>query len=130
VAIRVLAADDEPDILRLIEIKLTRAGFDVITARDGEEALRAAERARPDLVLLDVMMPKMDGYSVAHEIRARVSPPPVILMLTAKGQEADVVRGLRAGADDYVVKPFAPRDLIARMNVALLKAGKPANMAS
>lgn len=123
-AVRVLVVDDEPDILRLIEIKLRRAGFEVFTARDGEEGLQLAEREKPDLVLLDVMMPKRDGYSVAQELKSRLSPAPIVIMLTAKGQETDVVRGLKAGAEDYIVKPFSPRDLLARMNVALLKAGK------
>ena len=123
-AARVLAVDDEADILQLIKIKLTRAGFEVLTARDGDEALLVAEREKPDVVLLDVMMPKRDGCSVAHELKSRLSPPPIVIMLTAKGQETDVLRGLKAGAEDYIVKPFAPRDLIARMSVALLKAGK------
>jgi DNA-binding response OmpR family regulator len=123
VAVRVLAVDDDPDILRLIELKLTRAGFQVLTARDGEEGLQTARREQPDVVLLDVMMPKRDGYSVAQELKAQLSPPPVIIMLTAKGQETDVVRGLKAGAEDYIVKPFAPRELVARLQVALLKAG-------
>jgi DNA-binding response OmpR family regulator len=125
VAVRVLAVDDERDILHLIEIKLRRAGFEVFTARDGEEAIQVAEREKPDVVLLDVMMPKRDGYSVAQELKSRLSPPPIVIMLTAKGQETDVVRGLKAGAEDYIVKPFAPRELLARMNIALLKAGKP-----
>jgi len=123
-AARVLAVDDEADILQLIKIKLTRAGFEVLTARDGDEALLVAEREKPDVVLLDVMMPKRDGCSVAQELKSRLSPPPIVIMLTAKGQETDVLRGLKAGAEDYIVKPFAPRDLIARMSVALLKAGK------
>ena len=78
------------------------------------------------MVLLDVMMPRMDGFTAAGKIKEQVRPAPIILMLTAKGQESDVVRGLSGGADDYIVKPFAPRELIARINVALIKAGKPA----
>jgi len=125
-AVKVLAVDDEPDVLRLVEIKLRKAGFEVLTARDGEEGLRVAATQAPDVVLLDVMMPKIDGYTVAKRIKAEVVPPPVVIMLTAKGQEADVVNGLGAGADDYVIKPFAPRELIARINVALIKAGRNA----
>jgi DNA-binding response OmpR family regulator len=128
--IRVLAVDDEPDVLRLVQIKLSKAGFEVLTARDGEEGLNVALAERPDVVLLDVMMPRMDGFTAASKIREQMQPPPLILMLTAKGQEADVVRGLAGGADDYIVKPFAPRELIARINVALIKAGKPAAIAA
>ena len=122
--IKILAVDDEPDVLRLVEIKLKKAGFEISTARDGEEALRKALEVKPDVVLLDVMMPKMDGYTAAQRIKAESDSAPIIIMLTAKGQEADVVRGLRGGADDYIIKPFAPRELIARINVALIKAGK------
>ena len=123
---KILAVDDEPDVLRLIEIKLKKAGFEVLTAHDGEEGLAKALAEQPDLVLLDVMMPKLDGFAVAQRIKAELTPPPVVIMLTAKGQEGDVRRGLSGGADDYVIKPFAPRDLIARINVALIKAGKSA----
>jgi len=123
-AIRVLAVDDEADILRLIEIKLKKAGFDVLTAHDGQEGLERAVAEQPDVVLLDVMMPRMDGYTACGRIKAEVSPPPIVVLLTAKGQDADVVTGLAGGADDYVIKPFAPRELIARINVALIKAGK------
>jgi two-component system alkaline phosphatase synthesis response regulator PhoP len=129
VSIRVLAVDDEPDVLRLVEIKLKKAGFEVLTARDGEEGLNKAISERPDVVLLDVMMPKMDGFTAAAKIKEQMQPPPLILMLTAKGQESDVVKGLSGGADDYIIKPFAPRELITRINVALIKAGKPAIVA-
>jgi two-component system alkaline phosphatase synthesis response regulator PhoP len=130
VSIRVLAVDDEPDILRLVEVKLKKAGFEVLTARDGQEGLDRARADHPDVVLMDVMMPRMDGFTAAGLIKAQVEPAPVILMLTAKGQEGDVVKGLSGGADDYVIKPFAPRELIARINVALIKAGKTPVMAS
>jgi two-component system, OmpR family, alkaline phosphatase synthesis response regulator PhoP len=126
VSIRVLAVDDEPDVLRLVEIKLRKAGFEVLTARDGEEGLQRAVGEAPDVVLMDAMMPKMDGFTAAAKIKERMEQPPLILMLTAKGQESDVVRGLAGGADDYIVKPFAPRELVARINLALIKAGKPA----
>jgi len=123
---RVLAVDDEPQVLRLIEVKLRKAGFDVLTARDGEEGLSTALSERPDVVLLDVMMPRMDGFTAASKIKEQLDPAPLILMLTAKGQESDVVRGLSGGADDYIIKPFSPRELLARINVALIKAGKSA----
>lgn len=125
-SIRVLAVDDEPDVLRLVQVKLQKAGFEVFTARDGEEGLATAVAQHPDVVLLDVMMPRMDGFTAAGKIKEQLQPAPLILMLTAKGQEADVIRGLSGGADDYIIKPFAPRELIARINVALIKAGKPA----
>jgi two-component system alkaline phosphatase synthesis response regulator PhoP len=123
-AIRVLAVDDEPDIRRLVEIKLKKAGFEVTTANDGQEGLEKALEDTPDVVLLDVMMPRMDGYTACGRIKAEVRPTPIVLMLTAKGQDADVMTGIAGGADDYVIKPFAPRELIARINVALIKAGK------
>jgi DNA-binding response OmpR family regulator len=123
-AIRILAVDDEPDVLRLVEIKLRKAGFDVSTAHDGQEGLERALADKPDVVLLDVMMPRMDGYTACARIKAEVDPKPIVLMLTAQGQQSDVVTGLTGGADDYVIKPFAPRELIARINVALIKAGK------
>jgi two-component system alkaline phosphatase synthesis response regulator PhoP len=129
VSIRVLAVDEEPDVLRLVEVKLKKAGFEVLTARDGEEGLNKAIAEHPDVVLMDVMMPRMDGFTAAGLMKAQVQPAPIILMLTAKGQENDVVRGLSGGADDYIVKPFAPRELIARINVALIKAGKSPVMA-
>jgi len=128
--IRILAVDDEADVLRLIKIKLGKAGFDVLTARDGEEAVATAVAEHPDVILMDVRMPRMDGFTAVGLIKEQVQPAPLILMLTAEGQEADVIKGLGAGADDYLVKPFAPRELIARINVALIKAGKPAAMAT
>jgi two-component system alkaline phosphatase synthesis response regulator PhoP len=124
VAIRILAVDDEPDVQRLIRIKLKKAGYEVLTASDGEEGLRLALEEAPDVVLLDVMMPKMDGFAVLERIKAEMSPAPIVLMLTAKGQEGDLVQGLTGGADDYIVKPFAPRELLARINVALIRVGK------
>jgi two-component system alkaline phosphatase synthesis response regulator PhoP len=126
--IRVLAVDDEANVLRLVQIKLGKAGFEVLTARDGEEGLQKAIEEKPDVVILDVMMPKLDGYSVLKRIKTEIEDPPIVIMLTAKGQEADVLEGISTGAEDYVVKPFAPRELIARINVALIKAGKQAVM--
>jgi DNA-binding response OmpR family regulator len=124
-AIRILAIDDEEDILRLIEIKLTKAGFEVLTARDGQQALERALAEKPDLMLVDVMMPRRDGYSVVSEVKQRLgAEAPIIILLTARGQETDVVQGLTNGADDYIIKPFSPRELIARINVVLIKRGK------
>ncbi len=129
-SIKILAVDDEDDVRRLIQIKLKKEGFTVLTAANGLEGFEMARDEHPDVVLLDVMMPKMDGYTAAAKIKAEVSPAPIIIMLTARGSEADVMEGLTGGADDYIVKPFAPRELIARVNVALIKAGKPALIAS
>lgn len=128
--IKVLAVDDEDDVRRLIQIKLKKAGFEVVTAADGEEGVAVAAAEHPDVVLMDVMMPKMDGYTAAAKIKQENKPAPIVIMLTAKGQEDDVVQGLTSGADDYIVKPFAPRELIARVNVALIKAGKESSISS
>jgi DNA-binding response OmpR family regulator len=128
VSIKILAVDDEDDVRRLIQIKLRKEGFEVLTATNGLEGFEIARDEHPDVVLLDVMMPKMDGYTAAAKIKAEVSPAPIVIMLTARGAEADVVEGLTGGADDYIVKPFAPRELIARVNVALIKAGKQARI--
>ena len=128
-AIRALVVDDEADILRLIEIKLKKAGFEVVTARDGQEGLEKALAVKPDIMLVDVMMPRMDGYTVVSEVRQKLgTDAPVIILLTAKGQEADVVKGLTSGADDYIIKPFSPRELIARINVVMIKSGKHIGM--
>ncbi len=123
--IRILAVDDEEDILRLIEIKLKKAGFEVLTAHDGQAALQRALAEKPDLMLVDVMMPGRDGYSVISEVKRQLgAEAPIMILLTARGQEIDVVQGLTTGADDYIIKPFSPRELIARINVVLIKRGK------
>jgi len=124
-AIKVLAVDDEPDVLGLVETKLQKAGFQVSIASNGEEAVEKALAEKPDLILLDVMLPKLDGLSACTRIKQEMGvDAPIIILLTARGQEADVGEGLSSGADDYMVKPFAPRELVARVNVALIKAGK------
>jgi DNA-binding response OmpR family regulator len=117
---RVLIADDDADILALVAFRLERSGYEVLQATDGEEALRLAVEAHPDLAVLDVMMPKMDGYEVTRRIRdnAATSGLPVIL-LTARAQQSDVDQGLLAGADDYVKKPFSPQELRARVQAVL-----------
>jgi len=122
--IKVLAVDDEDDVRRLIQIKLKKAGFEVLTAVNGEEAVQVCKTEQPDVVIMDWMMPKMDGPTATAKIKAECDPAPLVLMLTAKGTQGDVIEGLGGGADDYIVKPFAPRELIARINVALVKAGK------
>ncbi len=116
----VLVADDDPDILQLVAFRLERAGYDVVQATDGEEALQAATELEPDLAVLDVMMPKLTGYDVTRRIRESDATKrmPVIL-LTARVQEADVARGFEAGADDYMRKPFSPQELGARVQAIL-----------
>jgi len=116
----VLVAEDDEDILALIELRLVRAGYDVVTAADGDAAMQEASKRRPDVAVLDVMMPKLDGYEVTRRFRAapRTWDIPVILV-TARVQEADVARCYAAGANDYVHKPFDPEDLLARVQAAL-----------
>jgi DNA-binding response OmpR family regulator len=112
----VLVADDDDDILMLVAFRLERAGCDVITARNGDEALKLAVERVPDLAVLDVMMPGLDGYAVTRALRQtdRTSEMPVIL-LTARAQASDVARGMAAGADEYVKKPFDAGDLRERV---------------
>jgi DNA-binding response OmpR family regulator len=116
----VLAADDDEDILELVAFRLERSGYTVLRARDGEEALRVAQEAKPDLAVLDVMMPKLDGFEVTRRLRAdgATSTMPIIL-LTARAQDADVQAGFDAGADDYLRKPFSPQELRARVQAIL-----------
>lgn len=116
----ILVADDDQDILELVAFRLERAGYEVLTAGDGEQALASAREHRPALAVLDVMMPKLTGYDVVKAMRAEegTSRIPVIL-LTARVQEADVSRGFEAGADDYIRKPFSPQELRARVEAIL-----------
>jgi DNA-binding response OmpR family regulator len=116
----VLVADDDHDILTLVSFRLERAGYDVVGARDGEEALRLALERVPDLAVLDVMMPKLDGYEVTTRLRQnRATRRMPVILLTARVQEADIARGFEAGADDYVKKPFSPQELGARVQAIL-----------
>jgi two-component system response regulator ResD len=114
---RVLIVDDEPIVREILGRYLARSGYEVETAADGEQALTVIETTAPDLVLLDLMLPGLDGLEVFSRIRDR-APTPVI-MLTAKGEEADRVVGLEMGADDYVTKPFSPREVVARVRSVL-----------
>lgn len=116
----VLIVDDEPNILLSLEFLLKEAGYDVRTARNGAEALNAIEKSCPDLVLLDVMMPQLDGYHVCQTIRADPRFKTTrILMLTAKSREVEREKGLALGADDYIVKPFSTRELIDKVRRTL-----------
>ena len=116
----ILVADDDPDILALVSFRLERAGYDIVAATNGEEAVEVALARRPDLAILDVMMPRLDGYEATRRLREQedTSHIPVIL-LTARVQEGDVARGFDAGADDYVKKPFSPQELGARVQAVL-----------
>jgi two-component system, OmpR family, alkaline phosphatase synthesis response regulator PhoP len=113
----VLIVDDEPEIVRILRDYLERAGFAVVTAGDGEAAVAMARRHRPDLVVLDLTLPSLDGLDVARTLRRDGEVP--IIMLTARTEESDRVAGLELGADDYVAKPFSPRELVARVRAVL-----------
>jgi DNA-binding response OmpR family regulator len=116
----ILVVDDEDDVRDLVVSNLRRTGFNTIEAADGESALAAIHESRPDAVILDVMMPKMDGFAVCEEIRNHpaIKTTPVII-LTAKGRPTDRISGLEKGADDYVPKPFSPKELILRLQAIL-----------
>lgn len=117
---RILVVDDEIYIVHILEFTLTMEGYEVVTAADGEEALRKIEQDRPDLVVLDIMMPKMDGYEVCRRLRededSRTLP---VILLSAKGRPIDRETGLEVGADDYIVKPFSPRRLLEKIRELL-----------
>jgi len=116
----VLAADDDDDILELVAFRLSRSGFTVLQARDGEEALRLAFESPPDVAVLDVMMPKVDGLEVPRRLRANeATRRTAIILLTARSQDFDVEQGFAAGADDYIRKPFSPQELRARVQAVL-----------
>jgi phosphate regulon transcriptional regulator PhoB len=113
---KILVVDDEPDVVQLIDYNLKAAGYDVITAADGEEALKKARASGPDLIILDLMLPEVEGLDVCKILRREPSTSAIpIVMLTAKASETDRVLGLELGADDYVTKPFSPRELVLRV---------------
>src|SRR3954452_2808406 len=118
---KVLVVDDENSILTLIQYNLQQAGYEVITGMDGEEAKNIALTENPDLIVLDLMLPKMDGLEVCKHLRQQKNFTP-ILMLTAKDDEFDKVLGLELGADDYMTKPFSPREVVARVKAILRRA--------
>ena len=127
----ILVVDDEPSINEVVSIYLGRAGYRVLVAEDGEAALKLLEEQPPDLVVLDLMLPKVDGLEITRRLRAEGAIP--IIMLTARREETDRIVGLEMGADDYVVKPFSPRELVSRVRAVLRRtrgsapaqAGKP-----
>ena len=121
---KILVVDDEPEAVELVEFNLKQAGFDVATADDGEEALRKAKAAQPALIVLDLMLPEIDGLEVYKLLRRDPATAAVpIIMLTAKAAEIDRVVGLELGADDYITKPFSPRKLVDRINTLLGQFG-------
>jgi DNA-binding response OmpR family regulator len=126
--VKVLLVDDDAELVDLLRYALRREGYTVLTALDGEQALQRWEAERPDLILLDGILPKVDGFEVCRRVRHASATP--IIMLTARDEEADVLRGLQLGADDYVTKPFSARVLAARMRAILgrsnIKKGEPA----
>ncbi|TBL70907.1 response regulator transcription factor [Paenibacillus thalictri] len=129
--IKILIADDEPNIRDVCMRYLEREGYRVLTAEDGEEALRVWREEAPDLIILDVMMPKISGFQVCEEIRNKHEVP--VILLTARGEEGDRIVGLTMGADDYITKPFSPRELVLRVKAILRRlrlAGQPEQFVS
>lgn len=114
---KILIVDDEKNIVDILKFNLKKEGFDTVEAYDGKQALEMVEREKPDLILLDIMLPEYDGFTVCKKIRQTMNTP--ILMLTAREEEVDKVLGLELGADDYVTKPFSPRELMARVKANL-----------
>ncbi|HLL80344.1 MAG TPA: response regulator transcription factor [Ktedonobacteraceae bacterium] len=126
---KILVIEDEDGIIHLLNLYLKDAGFDVVVAKDGADGLAMHARAHPDLVILDIMLPALDGFEVCRRIRAWSKTP--ILMLTARGDEDDRIQGLDIGADDYLVKPFSPRELVSRVRAILRRVeGQPAEAGS
>ena len=118
-----MVVDDEKNIVDIVAFNLHKEGYDVVVARDGEACLEAFEKEKPDLVILDIMMPKMDGFEACKKLREKSQVP--IIMLTARAEEVDKVLGLELGADDYVVKPFGVRELLARVKANLRRKEPP-----
>ncbi|MEK9164019.1 MAG: response regulator, partial [Chloroflexota bacterium] len=121
---RILVVDDEPRMIRFIRMNLELEGYAVFEAADGVRALQQVRDTLPDLVILDVMMPELDGFETLQDLREFSSVP--VIMLTARGEEDDRVRGLELGADDYVTKPFSPRELVSRVKAVIRRAESPA----
>jgi len=123
---RILVVEDENDILDVIRYNLEKEKYQVITATTGEEAVEKAQEMHPDLILLDLMLPEMDGFDVCRVLKADRNLKSVpIMMVTAKGEETDVITGLELGAEDYITKPFSPRVLVARVRAVLRRQKKP-----
>jgi two-component system KDP operon response regulator KdpE len=127
VARRILIVDDEPDLRHAVQLYLDESGYTTFTAKDGEEALEQVREKLPDLAVLDVMMPRLDGFETLKKLRQFSNVP--VIMLTVRGEEADKVRGLKLGADDYVTKPFSQRELLSRIEAVLRRAEMPPHVA-
>ncbi|HLZ59539.1 MAG TPA: response regulator transcription factor, partial [Ktedonosporobacter sp.] len=123
---KILLVEDEESIIHLLNLYLKDAGYDVVAARDGVDGLAFHARERPDLVILDIMLPAIDGFEVCRRIRGWSKTP--ILILTARGDEHDRIDGLELGADDYLVKPFSPHELVSRVRAILRRTGAPREM--
>jgi DNA-binding response OmpR family regulator len=124
-AAKILVIEDEPDIVEVITYNLTREGYEVRSAKDGDEGLRMTRQEKPALVLLDLMLPGVDGVEICRRLKADPATQTIpIIMVTAKGDESDVVLGLGVGADDYVKKPFSPKELVARVRAVLRRAAQ------
>jgi DNA-binding response OmpR family regulator len=121
-----MVVDDEPTIVEIVARYMERAGFETYQAHDGPEALRLADLHRPDLVVLDLMLPGIDGIEVMRQLQERPGKRTAVILLTARGEESDRLVGLRRGADDYVVKPFSPAELVARTEAVLRRVSAPA----
>jgi len=119
---RILVVEDEDNIAKLLQLYLEKEGFEVTIASDGEMGVAEAKQIDPQLILLDIMLPKLDGWGVCREVRERSDVP--IIMLTAKGETMDKVSGLGMGADDYIVKPFEPKELVARVHAVMRRYGE------
>ncbi len=118
----ILVAEDDPMIFKLLDFRLKHMGHEIFWAQDGGQAVELAQSRQPELILLDVMMPVLDGFQVLKQLMADKATQDIpVIMLTARGQENDIVKGIQGGASDYVVKPFSFPELIARMNVALAR---------
>jgi DNA-binding response OmpR family regulator len=124
----ILVVDDEPSIVEVVGLYLKREGYRVTVARDGHTALEAVRRERPDLIVLDLMLPKVDGLEITRRLRGQGDIPIPIIMLTAKGEEVDRILGLEMGADDYVVKPFSPQELVSRVKAVLRRVTATATL--
>jgi DNA-binding response OmpR family regulator len=121
---QILVVDDEKQLISLVKLHLDMAGYDVLTASDGEKALSVAAKERPDLIILDLMLPKMDGWEVCRILKSDKDTANIpVIMLTARTDTESVLKGFECGADDYVTKPFSPRELIARVKRTLVHAG-------
>ncbi len=122
---KILIVDDEPDILEFLEYNLAKEGFNVVTAADGEEALKVAEKEKPDLIILDIMMPKIDGVEVCRQLRAKPAfDHTLIAFLTAREEDYSQIAALDVGGDDYITKPIRPRVFVSRIKALLRRADK------